>query len=115
MGLLFGAANQILLASLAIGLICVIVWGYRMWWQRRPTRTDQAGLVGPAPARGTWRRLPRPALVALVLIAAAVGWALPVLGVALLAFLVLDVTAGLPAAGAASGRATPPPDRRDRR
>lgn len=95
MGELFGVANQILLASLAGGLVCVIVWGYRMWWQRRPTRADHAGIVGPAPTRGTWRRVPRPALVALVLVTAAVGWALPVLGVTLLAFLALDATAGL--------------------
>ena len=42
MGVLFGMVNQILLAALAIGLLCVIVWGYRMWWQRRPTRTGRA-------------------------------------------------------------------------
>ncbi|WP_420849184.1 PepSY domain-containing protein [Parafrankia soli] len=95
MGELFGVANQILLASLAGGLVCVIVWGYRMWWQRRPTRAGHAGIVGPAPARGAWRRVPRPALVAPVLATAAVGWALPVLGVTLLAFLALDATAGL--------------------
>ncbi|KQC37995.1 peptidase [Frankia sp. ACN1ag] len=95
MGLLFGLANQILLASLAIGLICVIVWGYRMWWQRRPTRTDRAGIVGLAPAPGAWRRLPRPALVAVILVTAAVGWALPVLGVTLAAFLVLDAATSL--------------------
>jgi uncharacterized iron-regulated membrane protein len=27
MGTLFGVANQVLLAQLAIGLLCVIVWG----------------------------------------------------------------------------------------
>ncbi|MCK9921362.1 PepSY domain-containing protein [Frankia sp. AgPm24] len=95
MGLLFGLVNQILLAGLAIGLICVIVWGYRMWWQRRPTRADRSAVVGPAPARGTWRRLPRPTLVAVILLTAAVGWALPVLGVTLAAFLAFDAAAGL--------------------
>ncbi|MBE3200497.1 MULTISPECIES: PepSY-associated TM helix domain-containing protein [Parafrankia] len=94
MGELFGVANQILLAGLALGLLCMIVWGYRMWWQRRPSRGDRAGIVGPPPARGAWRRLPKPALAALILITAAVGWA-PVLGVTLLVFLLLDLTAGL--------------------
>jgi plastocyanin domain-containing protein len=41
--------NQILLAALALGLLCVIVWGYRMWWQRRPTRADRRALAGTPP------------------------------------------------------------------
>jgi hypothetical protein len=32
MGILFGPINQIVLAGTAIGLLCMIVWGYRMWW-----------------------------------------------------------------------------------
>jgi uncharacterized iron-regulated membrane protein len=43
MGYLFGPVNQALLAGLALGLICAIVWGYRMWWRRRPTRGDRLG------------------------------------------------------------------------
>jgi uncharacterized iron-regulated membrane protein len=31
---LFGLMSQIVLALTAIGLLCMIVWGYRMWWQR---------------------------------------------------------------------------------
>ncbi len=38
MGLLFGLANQIALALLALSLIGMILSGYRMWWLRRPTR-----------------------------------------------------------------------------
>ena len=45
MGILFGPVNQIPLAALALCLLCVIVWGYRMWWQRPP----------PAPAARTAR------------------------------------------------------------
>ncbi|MEK8104717.1 PepSY-associated TM helix domain-containing protein [Micromonospora sp. M12] len=58
-GVLFGPINQILLAALALGLLCVIVWGYRMWWQRRPTRTDRRAPVGTVPERGRggWRPL----------------------------------------------------------
>ncbi|MFD3516371.1 PepSY-associated TM helix domain-containing protein [Streptomyces sp. NPDC058663] len=95
MGVLFGLANQIVLALVAVGLILLTVWGYRMWWQRRPTRTDRKAAVGKPPVRGTWRRLPLPFLLVGVPAVAAIGWALPVLGVTLLGFLLADVTAGL--------------------
>ncbi|MFI1471092.1 PepSY-associated TM helix domain-containing protein [Streptomyces wuyuanensis] len=90
MGTLFGLANQIVLAVIALGLSVGIVLGYRMWWQRRPTRGDRRALVGRAPARGTWRHLPWPALAVAVPLVVAVGWAFPLLGWSLLAFLVLD-------------------------
>lgn len=38
MGVLFGPVSQVVQASVALALICMIVWGYRMWWQRRPNR-----------------------------------------------------------------------------
>lgn len=95
MGVLFGIVNQIVLAAIAIGLTAVTVWGYRMWWQRRPTRDDRKAVLGTAPARGSWRRLPLPVLVLGIPAVAALGWALPVLGVTLAAFLVLDVVTGL--------------------
>ncbi|MFG1893305.1 PepSY-associated TM helix domain-containing protein [Micromonospora zamorensis] len=94
MGLLFGLVNQILLAALALGLLCVIVWGYRMWWQRRPTRTDRRALAGTPPARGGVRGLPLWALLIGVPATVAIGWALPLFGLTLLAFLVIDVVAG---------------------
>jgi uncharacterized iron-regulated membrane protein len=95
MGVLFGLVNQLVLALTAIGLLGMIVWGYRMWWQRRPTRADRRRAVGDPPARGTWRNLPRGPLAAGVLVVAALGWAIPLLGVTLLAFLVIDVLTGL--------------------
>ncbi|MCG5471713.1 PepSY domain-containing protein [Micromonospora sp. LAH09] len=94
MGLLFGLVNQILLAALALGLLCVIVWGYRMWWQRRPTRSDRRAFAGTLPARGGVRGLPLWALLIGVPVVAAVGWALPLFGLTLLAFLVIDAVAG---------------------
>ncbi|WP_254879062.1 PepSY domain-containing protein [Streptomyces sp. NA04227] len=94
MGVLFGIANQIVLAVLAIALITVITLGYRMWWQRRPTRADRSAPVGKAPARGVWRGVPVPVLVVGVPLVALVGWAVPVLGVTLLGFLVLDLAIG---------------------
>ncbi|GAA2878941.1 PepSY-associated TM helix domain-containing protein [Streptosporangium fragile] len=86
MGLLFGLPNQVLLAALATGLICLIVWGYRMWWLRRPTRG-----FGTPYGRGNLRRLPLAAVLPLAAAVVALGVFLPLLGVSLAAFLVLDV------------------------
>ncbi|MEU8001449.1 PepSY-associated TM helix domain-containing protein [Catellatospora sp. NPDC049111] len=95
MGVLFGLANQIALALIALALIIVIVWGYRMWWRRRPTRQQQRLRLGAAPTRGAWRHVPIAILVIVVLAAAAVGWALPLLGWTLLGFLAIDAVAAL--------------------
>jgi uncharacterized iron-regulated membrane protein len=93
MGFLFGWLNQLVLFVVAAGLVTVIVRGYRMWWQRRPTRASDR-LVGRPPARGVLRRT-HPGLVTVVVAAAiAVGWFLPLLGVSLVAFLVADVAIG---------------------
>ncbi|MCH5677473.1 PepSY-associated TM helix domain-containing protein [Streptomyces gilvus] len=94
MGTLFGLANQILLAVLAIGLICVIVWGYRMWWQRRPTRDDRRAGLGAPPARGAWRGLPSWAVAVGIVAVAVVGWVIPLFGIPLAAFLAVDLAVG---------------------
>ncbi len=91
MGYLFGLVNQLLLAALALGLLCVIVWGYRMWWQRRPTRADRTAPLGSTAGAGSLAAGPPLVVVVLLLVAAAVGWALPMLGISLAAFLVLDL------------------------
>lgn len=93
MGLLFGLLNQLLLLGVAVALVAVIIGGYRMWWQRRPTR-GSAWAVGRAPVRGALRRLHPAALVALVVSAAAVGWFLPLFGIPLAAFLIADAAIG---------------------
>ncbi|RKR03539.1 putative iron-regulated membrane protein [Kushneria sinocarnis] len=85
MGSLFGLANQLLLVMVASGLIVMIVLGYRLWWQRRPTRYRHA-----RPPLAILRRLPWPLTLGIVSLAALVGWALPVMGASLLAFLVID-------------------------
>ncbi|GIH23956.1 peptidase [Acrocarpospora phusangensis] len=89
MGVLFGLPNQILLAALAAGLITMIVWGYRMWWLRRPTR----GFAAPY-ERGGWRAVPKAVLLPVAAVAVAVGVFIPLLGISLLAFLVVDVVLG---------------------
>lgn len=92
MGLLFGLVNQLLLAALAIGVLCVLFWGYRMAWLRRPTR-GRARLAAPAP-RGVLRPLTQPVAFAVVLAAVAAGWLMPVFGFSLLGFLLLDAALG---------------------
>lgn len=90
MGQLFGVVNQLLLAGLALGLVVLVVLGYRMWWQRRPTRAPGFG-PGPLLPPGGLRRLPWPVAAALFGAAALVGWFVPLFGIPLLGFLVLDV------------------------
>ncbi|MDH2428067.1 PepSY-associated TM helix domain-containing protein [Sphaerisporangium sp. TRM90804] len=90
MGLLFGLANQIALAAVALALITLVLYGYRMWWQRRPTR----GFARPY-ERGALRGTHPGVVAVLAVVAAGVGVFLPVLGVSLAAFLLLDVLLGL--------------------
>ncbi|GAB1822722.1 PepSY-associated TM helix domain-containing protein [Herbidospora sp. RD11066] len=90
MGILFGIANQLVLAALAIGVIFVIVRGYGMWWQRRPTRNGGARFGRPAP-RGSLRAL-TPGVLALVVVTTVfVGYFVPMVAVSLAVFLAVDV------------------------
>ncbi|HEY9415915.1 MAG TPA: PepSY domain-containing protein [Pseudonocardia sp.] len=84
MGLLFGVANQVILAVLALGISCIVVWGYRMWWLRTPTGGT------PVPL-GAGQRPGFAPVLALGVVAVGVGLFLPVLGTTLVGFLVFDV------------------------
>jgi uncharacterized iron-regulated membrane protein len=90
-GTLFGLANQLALIAFAAGVLFVLGCGYRMWWLRRPA-TSRAG--AETPARTAWRPLPRPLVTAGIPAAVVVGWALPVFGVSLAAFLIVDQLVG---------------------
>ncbi|QLA69593.1 PepSY domain-containing protein [Enterobacter pasteurii] len=87
MGILFGLANQLLLIAFGIALCVLIIWGYRMWWMRRPAKSSadpvqtlyQSWLALPLWGRGV-------TLVTGVLL----GLALPVMGVSLALFIVID-------------------------
>ncbi|HEX7305994.1 PepSY domain-containing protein [Lentzea sp.] len=95
MGLLFGLANQIALLLLAGTILALIFFGYRMWWQRRPTRADRSAAFGSAPKRGGWQQLPLWFVIPAPLVIIALGIAIPLLGISLAAFLVLDGVIGL--------------------
>ncbi|MFS0731432.1 PepSY domain-containing protein [Curtobacterium sp. 1P10AnD] len=93
MGVLFGLANQVVLVLAALGIAAMVVFGYVMWWQRRPA----GARVGRAPAAGALARAPGWGLAVVALVAAFLGVLLPTVGVTLLLFLLVDaavVTAG---------------------
>ncbi|MFD4636045.1 PepSY-associated TM helix domain-containing protein [Lentzea sp. NPDC058436] len=94
MGVLFGLVNQLVLFLLAGAILTLIVFGYRMWWQRRPTRADRRAPLGAAPKRGAWTQLPLWFVIPAPLVLIAIGWAIPLLGISLLAFLVIDGVVG---------------------
>jgi uncharacterized iron-regulated membrane protein len=83
MGSLFGLANQLLLGVTALGLVTLVIWGYLMWWRRRsPGR--RPGVLQAL------RALPPRAQGVTLLVALLFGICLPVLGVSLLLFLVIE-------------------------
>ncbi|MFJ2002852.1 PepSY-associated TM helix domain-containing protein [Streptomyces chartreusis] len=88
-GVLFGLVNQILLMALTLALILLIVWGYRMWWQR-----GRDSAFGRPIPRGAWRQVPPQILVPLVVFVAVIGYFVPLLGISLAAFIAVDVVLG---------------------
>lgn len=98
-GVLFGLANQIALMLLTLSLIVLIVWGYRMWGQR-----GRGSAFGRPIPRGAWQQVPPQILVPLVAVVAVVGYFVPLLGISLAAFIVVDVVLGEIAHRRGSGR-----------
>ncbi|MFJ3305169.1 PepSY-associated TM helix domain-containing protein [Streptomyces sp. NPDC086549] len=88
-GVLFGIVNQIALALLALALILLILWGYRMWWQR-----GRGSAFGRPIPRGAWVQVPPYILVPAMAAVAVLGYFVPLLGIPLAAFVVLDVVLG---------------------
>ncbi|MGQ7246074.1 PepSY-associated TM helix domain-containing protein [Halomonas sp. V046] len=84
MGILFGLPNQLLLAALGIGIVVMVCWGYAMWWRRRPAVSNGQTL---------WHallRVPPMGLAITATIALGLGFIMPVMGVSLALFLVID-------------------------
>ncbi|GGW96417.1 PepSY-associated TM helix domain-containing protein [Streptomyces chartreusis] len=88
-GVLFGLVNQILLMALTLALILLIVWGYRMWWQR-----GRDSAFGRPIPRGAWQQIPPQILVPLVVVVVVIGYFVPLLGISLAAFIAVDVVLG---------------------
>jgi uncharacterized iron-regulated membrane protein len=86
MGVLFGVANQVIMALLGLALIGTIIYGYRIWWQRRPP----AGRT-PRTLIQSWLYLGISQRLVVVVIAAIIGWTLPMVGLSLLVFLAIDL------------------------
>lgn len=86
MGILFGVVNQILLTLFGLSLCFMIVWGYKMWWIRRPT----AGATSK-PLLQAWAKLSTNQKLLTLFVAIVLGISLPVMGVSLLVFLLIDV------------------------
>ncbi len=86
MGVLFGVANQVIMTVLGLALIGTIIYGYRIWWQRRPP----AGST-PRTLIQSWLYLGISQRLVVVLIAAIIGWTLPMVGLSLLVFLAIDL------------------------
>ena len=74
---------------LALSLVLLILWGYRMWWQR-----GRGAAFGRPLPRGAWRRVPPQILVPSVAVIAVLGYFVPLLGIPLAAFVVADVLFG---------------------
>ncbi|WP_048993644.1 PepSY-associated TM helix domain-containing protein [Klebsiella pneumoniae] len=88
MGLLFGLVNQILLIIFGLGLCLMILMGYRLWWIRRPAPARYNPLLT---LTQSWCDLSYTGRVIILVIAVLLGIAMPVLGVSLLLFVVVDI------------------------
>ena len=93
MGLLFGLPNQLALLAVSAGLAAMVVWGYVMWWKRRPTRGSTWAVGRPAP-RGAFLRGHWAGVLATVTVMVLLGLAFPLLGWSLLGFILLDTVIG---------------------
>lgn len=87
MGILFGAANQLVLVFFGIGLCSMIIIGYGMWWRRRPKHQRfpvQGSLIS---SLGRLSLLSKTLCLLPVLLLAL---SLPLMGISLAAFIMID-------------------------
>jgi uncharacterized iron-regulated membrane protein len=87
MGILFGVVNQLLLIAFGVALSVLIVWGYRMWWIRRPAQSA----ANPVQTLfQSWLALSRWGRGITLLVSVLLGLALPVMGTSLVVFIIVD-------------------------
>jgi uncharacterized iron-regulated membrane protein len=102
MGALFGLPNQLVLILGGTCIAIMVVWGYMMWWRKRPTRNMPSAPRFSLAA--LLRRAPLPWLALIISLAVALGIFLPVMGASLLVFLLWDAVLQW-RAGAKAGKA----------
>ncbi|ACS85637.1 PepSY-associated TM helix domain-containing protein [Musicola paradisiaca] len=88
MGILFGVPNQLILVFFGLGLCSMIVLGYRMWWLRRPAVARMNPLDTLC---GAWLSLTVLQKSLVWVMAALLGYALPVMGISVLLFMSVDI------------------------
>ncbi|GHB09974.1 PepSY-associated TM helix domain-containing protein [Salinicola rhizosphaerae] len=89
MGVLFGVANQVVLIAFAGSLATLICWGYLMWWRRRPAAPARSAFQ-PQTLTSIYRSLSGRTRLTLLIVAVALGVALPVMGASLVVFVAVD-------------------------
>lgn len=87
MGILFGLANQLVLIGFGVALCVLIVWGYRLWWMRRPARSSANPVQTLCQC---WLDLPLSGRVMSLVVSGLLAVAMPVLGASLLVFVLID-------------------------
>jgi len=98
MGALFGLPNQIVLIAFGSALLVMVTWGYIMWWRRRPAPSTPRLIEA-------LRRVPPIPLAALATGAVLLGFFLPLMGVTLLGFILVDAAIAWRHREARTGRA----------
>lgn len=89
MGVLFGWPNQLLLAVFGMGLCTMIVWGYRLWWLRRPRASVSKNPLQTVTA--AFLTLPLALRIPVVIITLGIGIFLPVMGISAVMLILLDI------------------------
>jgi uncharacterized iron-regulated membrane protein len=86
MGILFGLVNQIAMALFGIALTAMIILGYVMWWKRRPAISSSMRTLSAA-----FLEMPLPYRIPTVVLALLLGWGMPLMGLSLIVFLMIDI------------------------
>jgi len=88
MGILFGLANQLVLAFFGLALCVLIALGYRLWWLRRPAQPRHHPAETLIQA---WRGMSLSLRFLLSVVTVALAVSLPLMGISLVCFLLIDI------------------------
>ncbi|WP_304164748.1 PepSY domain-containing protein [Lonsdalea britannica] len=89
MGVLFGWPNQLLLAVFGTGLCMMIVWGYRLWWLRRPRASVSNNPLQTVTE--AFLSLSLASRVLVVIVTLGIGIFLPAMGISAVILMLLDI------------------------